>query len=261
MKARVYKFGGSSVADADHYRRVANICSAALGSPLIVVVSAMKGMTDALFALIELSESGQDYSADLEQLCNRQREAFTTLTGAVPPEVESDFADLADLLRGAALVRSADGPVRDTVSGMGELWSSRLLTAHLTQLDQDADWLDARRFIVVSEGEMGPNVDWTASREGLTSTLEDRRPAIWVMPGYVARTGRGRTTTLGRNGSDFSAAIVAGASELITPPEAMALGGPAMFMPMDMAVSAELARSRLGWAPAGPPIEDGLSWS
>ncbi|MEM1090916.1 MAG: bifunctional aspartate kinase/homoserine dehydrogenase I [Pseudomonadota bacterium] len=208
MKARVYKFGGSSVADADHYRRVANICSAALGSPLIVVVSAMKGMTDALFALIELSESGQDYSADLEQLCNRQREAFTTLTGAVPPEVESDFADLADLLRGAALVRSADGPVRDTVSGMGELWSSRLLTAHLTQLDQDADWLDARRFIVVSEGEMGPNVDWTASREGLTSTLEDRRPAIWVMPGYVARTGRGRTTTLGRNGSDFSAAIV-----------------------------------------------------
>ena len=76
-------------------------------------------MTDALFALIELSESGQDYSADLEQLCSRQREPFTTLTGAVPPAVERNFSDPAALLRGAAAVRSADVSVRGPVSGFG----------------------------------------------------------------------------------------------------------------------------------------------
>ncbi|MEM9531318.1 MAG: bifunctional aspartate kinase/homoserine dehydrogenase I [Pseudomonadota bacterium] len=208
MKARVYKFGGSSVADADHYRRVADIAHQALGSPLVVVVSAMKGMTDSLFQLIETAESGQDYGPDLAAVCQRQREAFQSLVGEVPDSVETQFSDLADLLRGAALVRSADGPVRDAVSGMGELWSSRLLTEHLRQRDQDVAWLDAREFIVVHEGEMGPNVEWEASKKELIRTIAGQEPAIWVMPGYVARTPRGRSTTLGRNGSDFSAAIV-----------------------------------------------------
>ncbi len=169
----------------------------------------MKGMTDALFGLIESSETGADYNTALAALCDRQRNAFIELVGQVPDAVESDFSDLADLLRGASLVRSADGPVRDAVSGMGELWSSRLLTAHLQKAGQEADWLDARQFIAVSEGEMGPNVDWSSSQQLLASTLGDRQPAIWVMPGYVARTAKGRTTTLGRNGSDFSGAIVA----------------------------------------------------
>ncbi len=168
----------------------------------------MKGMTDALFNLIDLSESGTDYSQPLAELCERQRQAFVDLVNEVPAQVESDFSDLADLLRSASLVRSADGPVRDAVSGMGELWSSRLLTAYLKSNGADVDWLDARAFLVVGDGEMGPNVDWKASNNALAETLADRKPAIWVMPGYVARTASGRTTTLGRNGSDFSGAIV-----------------------------------------------------
>lgn len=204
----VHKFGGSSVADADHYRRVADVLANAPGERKAVVVSAMKGMTDGLLGLIDQAEAGEDYRAGLQEIESRQLGAFNDLLGSSEDALSGNFRDIADLLRGAQLVGSADGPVRDVVSGSGELWSARLLTAYLISQGLSARMVDAREFLEVASGEMGPVVDWESSSERLGAITSDDDSDYWIIPGYVARTPRGRPTTLGRNGSDFSAAIV-----------------------------------------------------
>jgi len=214
---KLHKFGGSSLADAGCFRRVAEILKRQPTRPLGVVVSAMRGMTDTLLALVEGAQRGTtDHDQVLGPLRERYAEAAEALLSPenrtpVLEAWEKDASDLGDLLRAIALVRSADQRSRDVAAGFGELWSARLLAAFLDQEFDGAavDWLDARRALTVHQTELGPSVIWDVSRRRTAAAVPAETPDVLVVTGFIAEDEQGLQTTLGRNGSDFSAAIFA----------------------------------------------------
>lgn len=219
---QVHKFGGSSLADPSCFRRVSDILLDAGPAPMAVVVSAMGGMTDALLGLVASAEQGADRIAPgLEAIAARYEAAVDELLGSSAPAGEvleafrADLGDASDVLHAVSLVRSAADRSRDLVAGFGELWSTRLLAAYLRQAAEARDsatnirWLDARQLISVEHGEMGPGVLWDVSRENAERHFPSPVDGITVITGFIASDGGGLHTTLGRNGSDFSASIVA----------------------------------------------------
>ncbi|MDJ0927924.1 MAG: bifunctional aspartate kinase/homoserine dehydrogenase I [Gammaproteobacteria bacterium] len=218
---QVHKFGGSSLADADCFRRVARILLDDGHGRLAVVVSAMGGMTDALLNLVDTAEqAAEGIAPGLEALAVRYQATVRELLqdDAAVQELlgtfDSDLADISDILHAVSLVRSAAERSRDLVAGFGELWSSRLLSAFLDQESTGGatplpiHWLDARALIVVEQREMGPAVDWARSRENAAEIFDAERHGITVVTGFIASDADGLHTTLGRNGSDFSASIL-----------------------------------------------------
>ena len=205
----VHKFGGSSLADADHYRRVARILITRQESTQAVVVSAMGGSTDLLLQLVELASGKQPYADVLTDLQEQQQGAMAVLLpDAQPDGLQADFSDIADILHGVSLVGHADDQVYDLISGFGELWSAQLLAGYLQKEGVSAQFIDARSCIFVSKGEMGPAVNWPTSQQQLEATLAASDSACLVITGFIASTNDGQMTTLGRNGSDYSAAII-----------------------------------------------------
>lgn len=209
---RVHKFGGSSVADAARIAALAPLVDD--GADIrAVVVSAMAGTTNALVAMAEQAASGQDWSADWSAL----RERHLATADMLDPDARHglrdalgrDFDGLRDDLLALASATGDLAPLVAQVHGLGELASSRLVQSALG--GEAAGWqrLDARDVLVVHPGEMGVGVDWDASRERFADWRARRRPARVVITGFVARDADGRSTTLGRNGSDYSAAIFA----------------------------------------------------
>lgn len=207
-----HKFGGSSMRDAERIAQVAAILAAREGEPQVVVVSAMQGVTDALIALANAAAARSETWRDaLSTLRQRHLAAATALLGnqAEPTAewLEREFADLADVLHALALLGTPSREALDLVQGLGEVWSSRLLSEHFRVRGDAAAWCDAREVLRVRAEELGVMVDWPASQAHFDA-FRDRHPsARYVVTGFVARDGEGRATTLGRNGSDYSGAI------------------------------------------------------
>ena len=209
---RVHKFGGSSVADSARIRALAPLVDDG-AQVRAVVVSAMAGTTNALVAMAEQAASGQDWSADWSALRERH---FQTADDIDPDArhglrdaIARDFDGLRDDLLALAAASGDAAPLVAQVHGLGELASSRLVQAALGGEAGGWQRLDARDVLVVHPGEMGVGVDWEASRARFADWRARQRPARVVVTGFVARDRDGRSTTLGRNGSDYSAAIFA----------------------------------------------------
>lgn len=208
----VHKFGGSSLADAAHIHAAAALV-AGDDDAGAVVVSAMQGVTDALLALIEAARAG-DWAPGWSSLRARHMAAAEVLGGDRVAELQSALAADFGLLRDDLSQLSTD-PARDRkwlaerIPGYGELWSSRLMHAALG--GDAAGWqrLDAREVLVVHHGEMGAGVDWDDSRARFAAWRATHPARALVVTGFVARDRQGHATTLGRNGSDYSAAIFA----------------------------------------------------
>ena len=206
----VHKFGGTSVAGAERYQNVAVIVRAqhAKGNKVAVVVSAMAKVTDALLRCVDLSAKRDARASDeLESLKQRHIDTARELLSTAEAErlaarFTDDVRDIADILRAVYLMRSRTETIDELVSGYGELWSAQLLAAFLS-----VPWLDARRVLVVSHGELGPVVDWSTSSERMAAFNQETAAPLMVITGYVASTAEGTPTTLKRNGSDFSASI------------------------------------------------------
>ena len=204
---RVHKFGGSSLADATRIGALPALLEPDRAHPRWVVVSAMQGTTDALVALGERAATGGDWHPGWEALRDRHHAAARALglgdatTLALDAELDRLRSDLA------ALQDETGRPARlARVHGAGELLSS-----HLVQAALGAGWdrLDARDVLVVHAGEMGVGVDWDASRARLAAWRAAHPARDVVVTGFIARDRSGDDTTLGRNGSDYSAAIFA----------------------------------------------------
>ncbi|HMA24530.1 MAG TPA: bifunctional aspartate kinase/homoserine dehydrogenase I [Gemmatimonadaceae bacterium] len=219
MTARVvHKFGGTSLADAPCVRRVAEIIAARPESRRIVVVSAMAGVTDTLERAVELAGAGdsEGYRQLLRDLDRKHRDALADLVpSAVAVELSSaidkDLADIRDVLRATTLLRRHSRETLDLVTGYGEIWSARMLAAHLVARGTPSIWIHAREILTAAWQGATPEVDWTSSRQRLEhwSAVHPDAPATLVVTGFIASTSDGVATTLGRNGSDFSASIFA----------------------------------------------------
>lgn len=218
----MHKFGGSSLADADCFRRVATILLKMPEERVGVVVSAMGGMTDALLDLAQLAERDDDaYVKALHDIGKRySNTASELLEGAYRNRVldawSKDSDDVVDVLKAIALVKSAPQRNRDVIAGYGELWSARLLAEFLAQLspDRGGRWIDAREVVTVRQTELGPTVLWDTSQAHLDALLDDK-PGVVVITGFIASDEDGLQTTLGRNGSDHSAAIFAALTDAV----------------------------------------------
>ncbi len=222
----VHKFGGSSVADADCFRKVAAILDSAPAARLGVVLSACRGVTDALLRLVALAERQDEaYHSEVAQLRTRHAAiAEELLTPAAAQlylaALKRDCHDLLGVLNSVKLTRAAAHNVRDVVAGYGEIWSTLLFQRFFEERARRpgaVQWLDARRVVVAQWGPLGPGIQWAESRANLQALVPADFSGTLIITGFIASNQRGVPTTLGRNGSDFSASIfgaLLGASEI-----------------------------------------------
>lgn len=208
--------------DAERIRAVADILLALPEPNQVVVVSAMQGVTDALIDLVAAAARREiGWREQLRDLEQRHLQAATALLdGELPAYAEwlaAECANVADVLHALKLMGTSSREALELLQGMGEVWSSRLLAAHLRARGQVAEWLDAREVLSVRHEELGAMVDWPRSQAAFAAWREQHPAARIIATGYVARDPEGRATTLGRNGSDYSGSIfgaLAGADEI-----------------------------------------------
>ncbi len=216
----VMKFGGTSVEDAAAIRRLIGIVQNRLTARPVVVVSALARVTDQLLEAGNSAATGHLGAALAivrsiyvrhEQLADSlvDESAYSALDG----ELRSEFRELESLLRDLETAQQLDLKSQDHLLGFGERFSSRLVKEALCQAGVSAAHIDAQTCIVTDAKHAGASPVWEVTeqrlQEKVSPLLESGR--VPVLGGFIASTNDGVPTTLGRGGSDFSAAIVAAA--------------------------------------------------
>lgn len=217
----VSKFGGTSVGDAGAIRRTAGIVQGRLAREPIVVVSALAGTTNTLLAAAEAAAGGNLVAAIamVQQLRDRHLATVDDLIGDGPAAdelaaTESALLDeLAHLVEALSVLGHMTPRSLDAVASLGEQLSAPIVTAAFRQCGMDAVLVDARKVVITDDafGRAEPQPDGieAAAREHLLGAL--RSGAVPVIGGYIGSTVGGVTTTLGRGGSDYTAALVGAA--------------------------------------------------
>ncbi|MES2123083.1 MAG: lysine-sensitive aspartokinase 3 [Gemmatimonadota bacterium] len=207
----VLKFGGTSVGDASAIQRLVDVVELATADAPLVVVSAMTRVTNSLLDLDALLTS--DEYAEAERLRrelqhrHEQTAAALKVAGWVVGDLLASFEELAELIRVFPPV--ADLARRDRIAGFGELWSSLLVTGASEAKGLAASWFDART-VMHTDSHFGAAIpDEPAIRTAVARDLAPRIGAgqVVVTQGFIGRNAAGAPTTLGRGGSDFSAAL------------------------------------------------------
>jgi len=209
---RVLKFGGSSLADFACLEQVAVLAKAQLKDEMLLVLSAPGGMTDSLVALASAAEQGQDFNLLWDALvtrCNALKTAVEEKQGAV--QNWPDFDELKNKLDGVALIKCCPDKIRAFIISFGERVSVSLMQSLLA--DQNAHYLQATDCIVSTGGYIDAEADLAASKVRFQAVLKELPATVYIMPGFTASNDKGELTTLGRNGSDYSAAIAAACLE------------------------------------------------
>ena len=207
---KILKFGGKSLAN-DGIEKVIDIIITSHKEPLSVVVSARGNTTDELEALLEKESKGEDYTVDFQHLKNEQQ---------YDPRVsfEPEFQLLEKLLEGVSLLKDYSPKTKDLVLAQGELMSAKLVAALLKRKGLESTFVDSREIFktdaVVGNAQIINSVSEKLTRDRFATIPSNH---VVVVTGFIASTEKGDTTTLGRNGSNYSAALLANylnASEL-----------------------------------------------
>lgn len=213
----VLKFGGSSVADAACIDRVADIVIEAHDKgPVGVVVSALKGTTDSLLNAAECAQQGDSrYTEQIEALEERHYKVLETLHSGESADgirmvVHDMFQELKNILHGVDLVRECTDRTADLVAGFGELLSIRILESVLLRRGKRTRIIDPRHCIITDQRHRNARVIRPLTYERLQEQI-GTDDVLYLIPGFIAATADGITTTLGRNGSDYTASLVAAA--------------------------------------------------
>jgi aspartokinase/homoserine dehydrogenase 1 len=208
---KVLKFGGSSVANSERIREVKKIALSE-SIPLVVVVSAFRGVTDTLKSLSESAASHDPgYRARLEDLINKHIAISNELLSgekldSTLSRVREIFNELSETLNGLFLLRELSRFSLDKALSAGERASSTIISAFF----EPSVLVDAREFIRTDDNFGNANVDFTVTNPLVRKKIL-RKNRLIVVPGFIAGTEAGETTTLGRGGSDYTAAIIAAA--------------------------------------------------
>jgi aspartate kinase len=207
---KVFKFGGASVKDAAGVRNLAEIVSRE-ADDLVVVVSAFGKTTNALERVLLGWQTGDNaYKELLEEVFNYHREvAMELLADAInlPGRVENSFALLSDYL--AQGKKSGHDFDYDQVVSYGEIWSTLIVEQYLEKSGTEAGWTDIRENLVTDDRHRDANVLWSESATRIKGAFDFTKKRVYVTQGFIGGTVTGLTTTLGREGSDYTAAIIA----------------------------------------------------
>src|SRR5262245_35242418 len=203
----VMKFGGSSVSNGERIRSVVNIVRGRLDRRPIVVASAFRGVTDDRFAAADEALKGHDTQLDK---IRARHQAVAAELGVDPDLVKDNLAELAVLLKGISLVKELTPRTLDYVVSFGERLSTRIIAEAFSQAGVPAEQHDAFDIGLLTNDEFGaaqplPEADAEIKRH------VSRMTRVPIITGYVGKTRNGDITTLGRNGSDFSATILGAA--------------------------------------------------
>jgi aspartate kinase len=209
---KVFKFGGASVKDAQAVRNVADVIKRFCEEELVIVVSAMGKTTNHLEELLQLFFDKGDWKAKLEWIKNFHLDISKELMEEEEHElynrIESIFDSLEGYLEKAGTKRYAE--VYSEIVSQGELLSTRIIREYLNENVRKTTWIDARRYIKTDLNFTDSRVDWEMTKKNLSKKIPNyTKDGMVISQGFIGSNSEGKTTTLGREGSDFSAAIFA----------------------------------------------------
>ncbi|HYS95162.1 MAG TPA: aspartate kinase, partial [Chthoniobacterales bacterium] len=219
---KILKFGGSSLATSDCIRDVARIVlEEARRGPVIVVLSAFQGVTNQLLDCARLAEKNdRRYDAAWKKIAGRHRSVVSSLVGRrrgirIRSQVDTLLGDLHDALHGVQLLGHSPPRALDLIVSFGERLCALIVAAHLARV-HPAWFVDARQLVVTDNQFTNANVIFSKTNRAVRRYFTDlfqlrRRRPIPVVTGFIGSTSDGQTTTIGRNGSDYTAAILGAA--------------------------------------------------
>ncbi|MBQ3581812.1 MAG: aspartate kinase [Alistipes sp.] len=208
---KVYKFGGASVRNADGVRNLAHIVEGE--DDLFIIVSAMGKTTNALERVFTHMQNGRKEEAneEIKQVQAYHAEIIDDLWGEPTNinEVTLLFGQLRNIVNDI-VYRSSDAELwYDTIVAYGELISTTIISKYLNHIGMRNRWIDMRTTLLTNQRHKDANVDIKASKHRLRASIENTGVGIFVGQGFIGGAPDGTTTTLGREGSDYSAAVVA----------------------------------------------------
>ncbi|UPT70822.1 MAG: bifunctional aspartate kinase/homoserine dehydrogenase I [Flavobacterium sp. JAD_PAG50586_2] len=214
----VLKFGGTSVANAENIAKTIEIVTnKSKEDKLAVVVSAFSGVTDLLIlAGKTAAEKDKSYKEIIGQIDKKHKDAIDEL---VPLSEQSEIIDtinaninhLKTLLDGCYLLGELSNRTADIVAGFGELLSSQIIAVALRQKVSNSSFKDSRELIKTNSNFGKATVDFDITNKLIADYFKDNSNQVVLLPGFIASSLDGNTTTLGRGGSDYTAAIIAAA--------------------------------------------------
>lgn len=198
--------------NADALEQVGNLVINSDAENLIVVVSAMGGMTDALLQFSETQDS--KLIEDIQSLYIETTDSLVKNVSSRLSLIEAFKEDIQAIREIAKLKDHASLSIEENeILGFGEIWTSKLLHAYLSALGEiETSWLNPMDFLTIQNEDMGANVNWSKSKEAFTQAIQDKSGKV-IMGGFIASDIEGKSTNLGRNGSDYSASILGSLSE------------------------------------------------
>ncbi len=216
---QVLKFGGSSVANADNINKVVELVRQAMTKDrTILVVSALGGITDMLIQAGQSAAAGkEDYKEKLQEIERRHLDTVKSLLPITRQSsalslVKTRCNEIEDICSGIFLLGELSSRTQDKIVSYGELLSSLIIAARFTSMDIPHQWKDSRELILTDSRFGHAAVDFTQTNQQIFDYIKGAvATRLFVFPGFIAADSKGITTTLGRGGSDYTAAILAAA--------------------------------------------------
>lgn len=207
---KVMKFGGTSVGSVDAIKQMASIVQKeAKETPLMLVVSAMSGVTNRLTEIANKAcARDKGFESDLEMLRLSHQKAYLALVGK--PDglfINHVFHNLSEVCNGVYLLKELTDRTSDYILSCGERLSSHIVSDYMESQNVDVQLFDSREFIITDKKFGNANVLWKETKKRLESI--ENLPNVSLFPGFVSSTLEKETSTLGRGGSDFTAALLA----------------------------------------------------
>lgn len=212
---KVLKFGGSSVSTPERIKSVIEIAKPYLSGDVAIVFSAFGGVTDQLIQISKLAlEGNQEYKTKLEEIQKRHLDAVRTLIGvqkqsSILAQVKIKINELEDVLHGVYLVKERTSRTLDYVMSFGERLSSYIIAEAMKNENLNVEYLDARQVIRTDNNFGHAKVDFEITNKLIQDHFKNHQD-VQIVTGFIATSETGETTTLGRSGSDYTAAILAG---------------------------------------------------
>ena len=213
---QVLKFGGTSVANANNINSVVSIVQAKLreDAKVAVILSALGGITDALLEAATLASVGDILYK--EKLLAIEQRHLTVVKELIPLDKQSSVLsmvkkrcnEIEDTCNGVFLLKELSARTKDSIVSYGELLSSQIFAAKLKSVGINNTWKDARELIATSSDFGNATIDFAATNKNINDFIATVDSSVIIIPGFTGKDKNGNTTTLGRGGSDYTAAII-----------------------------------------------------
>jgi aspartate kinase len=211
-KAFVFKFGGASIKDASALKNLVNILNNRLRNDLIIVISAMGKTTNELEIILKKKISQEDFSSNITILKTRHLEICMELFSVghlIFAHLDNVFLRLERALEGQRDVKDYDA-LYDEIVSYGEIIATKIVQEYLCEQKLYCLWQDAREVIITDQNHRSAKVNWEETERNCKKILLPKLAKFPIITqGFIGRSNAGNTTTLGREGSDYTAAILA----------------------------------------------------